>query len=140
MTLYSAMYEHMLANTAMNALIANPPNNNRFYPLVIPQKNKGGEAATPCVVFTTIAVARQVTYCGTNDLVRSRITLDYYATTYAMARTLADAGRQALLDYKGLLGGVVSVRAASLETDFDVQDPDPGLYRVSQSWSIWHEE
>jgi hypothetical protein len=138
MTLYEAHSAHLLSVTAVNALVAGTP--DRIYPLVIPQKVPRGSQITPCIVFTTIAVERQVMYCGTDGLIRTRCSLDSYASTYAEARELADAVRQGLLDFKGLLGGVLSVSAASLETDFDLQDPDPGLYRVSQSWSIWHVE
>lgn len=138
MSLYDAVYEHLLQNTATAAYLAGTP--NRVFPLVIPQTQPRGAPKVPCVVFTTIAVERQQKYCGTDGLVRARVTLDYYAKTYGEATQLAAAGRHALLDYNGMLGGVVFVRHASLDTELDVLDPEPGLYRVSQSWSIWHVE
>jgi hypothetical protein len=138
MSLYDAIYAHLLQETSTATHFAGSP--NRIFPLVIPQTQPRGAQKMPCVVFTTIAVERQQKYCGTDGLVRARVTLDYYAKTYGEVTEIAAAGRHALLDYKGLLGGVVFVRHASLDTELDVLDPEPGLYRVSQSWSFWHVE
>lgn len=112
----------------------------RVYPIVIPQKKPRGPAQTPCVVYETRDVRRQTTYCETGGLVRTTMQLDCYATDYNEAKRLAEAVREALSDFRGLLGGTVQVRAATLETEFDLQDIEPGLFRVSQSWVFWHVE
>jgi hypothetical protein len=81
-----------------------------------------------------------VKYCGTDNLVQTRIALDNYSSDYDEAVELAWSVRQVLIDFRGLLGGVVSVRAASLENEFELVEFDPGLYRVSQAWVFWHLE
>ena len=113
---------------------------DRIYPLVIPQKVPRGVQTVPCVVYQETAVERQLTYCGTSGLVRSRMALDIYATSYDQCKLLAAAVRNALQDFNGLLGGIVDVRNAILETELELQDIEPGLYRVTQSWAFWHVE
>jgi hypothetical protein len=112
----------------------------RIFPQKIPQKKRDGDAQMPCVVFAYIATERQVTYCGTSGLVRTVMRLDCYGVTYDDSKALAIAVRGALIDYAGLLGGVVDLRAASLENETDLHDFEPGLYRVTQTWVFWHNE
>lgn len=131
--------EEELATAALTAaLLAGTP--NRIYPLVIPQKVPRGAAQTPCVVYETSNVERQTTYCGVSGLVRTTMRLDCYAEDYNTSKQVAQAVRLVLSDFRGMLGGTVDVRHAALETEFDVQDFEPGLYRVSQTWAIWHVE
>lgn len=139
--LHRGLVAELIVNTNTSGYLAgDSPGYHRVFPLVIPQKIKGGSAQMPCVVYDVRSVERQVTYCGTSGLVRSVMNIDCYALSYDESKELAQAVRDALLDYRGLLGGIVDVRAASLETEFDIQDIEPGLYRVSQSWVFWHAE
>ncbi|MEO8224129.1 MAG: hypothetical protein ABI661_04945 [Gammaproteobacteria bacterium] len=113
---------------------------DRVYPLIIPQQKKNGPAQVPAVVYAINGAERQLLYCGTSNVIRSRLQIDCYDLTYEGARELADAVRETLQDFSGLLGAIVEVRNAALETEIDLQDIDPGLYRVSQSWAFWHVE
>lgn len=36
--------------------------------------------------------------------------------------------------------GSVKVKDAFLVNEFDLDDPEPGLYRRSQSWRFWYVE
>lgn len=136
--LHEGLVAELVSSTNTATYLAGDP--DRVYPLVIPQKKPRGAAQTPCTVYETRNVERQVTYCATSGLVRSTIQLDHYSPDYNEVKRLAEAVRQALQDFRGMLGGLVDVRAASLETEFDLQDFEPGLYRVSQSWAFWHVE
>ena len=136
--LHIGLEDELATSTVTAAYLAGTP--NRIYPLVIPQKVKGGAAQTPCVTYETRSVDRQVTYCGTSGLVMTTLELNCYAEDYNTSKEVAQAVRQVLSDFRGMLGGTVDVRHASLQTEFDVQDFEPGLYRVSQSWAIWHVE
>jgi len=140
MSLYDGLFTELTTNTTTAGYLAGVgPNSGRVFPLVIPQK-KDGSQQVPCVVYSERDVQRQVTYCGTDGLARTVVQIDCYSKTYAEARDLSKAVFDVLQDFQGLLGGIVNVRAASLETQFDVQDFEPGLYRVSQSWVFWHVE
>lgn len=136
MLLHQAIKEHLEADTSVAALMG-----SRFFYGVVPQKiTTDGTSRMPCVVYERRGVNRQVRYCGTDGVIQTLVTLDIYALTYTAARELANEVRRSLIDFQGMLSGVVSVRAATLETEFDLQDMEPGLFRVSQSWNFWHEE
>lgn len=136
--LYIALEQELITATHTATWLAGTP--NRVYPLVIPQKVPRGAAQTPCVVYETVGVDRQVSYCGTSGLIRTTMQLNCYAEDYGTAKSVAAAVRDVFGDFRGLLGGTVDVRHAKLEAEFDIQDIEPGLYRVSQSWVIWHVE
>lgn len=140
-TLGSAIKEELRTNAATAALLAAPaPVVVRVFPLVMPQKVPRGPAQYPAVVYNITTPARQVKYCGTDGLVRALVDLDSYDTSYDDAHVLADAVRAALLDFRGALGGIVAVKHAALENEIDLQDPEPGLFRVNQTWAIWYAE
>jgi len=132
-TLHQAIQAHLTSETSVESLI-----DGRVYFLVVPQASTGDRM--PCVVINRAGVDRQVTYCGTNGLVKTSVTLDCYALRYTSARTLANEVRKALVDFRGLLGGLLSVSSASIVNEFDLTDIEPGLFRVSQSWDFWHNE
>lgn len=113
---------------------------DRIYPVVIPQKMPRGAQVTPCVVYETQSVDRQVTYCGVSGLVRTMMQISCYAANYNEVKEVAQAVREVLSDFRGMLGGTVDTRHASLETEFDINDFEPGLFRVQQTWAIWHVE
>ena len=141
MNLGDGLKAELVASTATAAYLAGVGGApDRVYPLVIPQKKPQGFSQIPAVVYARNSVERQLLYCGTSGLVRTRVSLDCYDDTYAGAQELAAAVRETLQDFQGLLGAIVDVRNASLETEIDLQDIEPGLYRVSQSWAFWHVE
>lgn len=129
-TLHESLKLHLEADTQFTG---------GFFYMIIPQATPL-QQRTPCVVFNRGSVDRQVRYCGTDGVIRTSVTLDCYATSYTAARALARVVRESLIDFRGLLGGLLAVRAASLDNEFDLLDIEPGLFRVSQSWTIWHEE
>lgn len=133
-TLHEMIKAHLAADTLVASLIS-----DRFYFVIIPQATKG-ELRMPCVVFNRNGVDRQVRYCGTDGMIRTSVTLDCYALRYTSARSVAQAVRESLIDFRGLLGGSLHVSATSLVNEFDLVDIEPGLFRVSQSWDFWHSE
>lgn len=141
MNLGEGLKAELVASTATAAYIAGVGGApDRVYPLVMPQKIPHGTRQIPALVYARNSVERQQLYCGTSGLVRSRLSIDSYDETYDGAQELATAVRETLQDFQGLLGGIVDVRNAFLESEIDLQDIEPGLYRVSQSWAVWHVE
>lgn len=138
MMLHIGLTAELVNSTVTAAYLAGTP--HRVYPLVLPQKKPRGAAVIPAVTFETKSVSRQVTYCGTSGLVMTSMGLNCYADKYDDVKLLAKAVKDVLQDFRGQLGGIVDVRAASLETEFDIQDFEPGLFRVPQSWNFWHVE
>lgn len=133
-TLHEAIKNHLTAETSVAGLI-----DDRVYYLIVPQAQTAQERM-PCVVFSRGGIERQVRYCGTDRLVRTSVSLDCYALRYTSARALARGVRDALLDFRGQLGGLLNVQAASLVNEFDLMDIEPGLFRVVQQWDFWHTE
>lgn len=111
----------------------------RVYPVVIPEHARGDTTKLPCVVYDRVNVRRQQKFCGTDGLVRSTFQLDCYAATYLAAKNVAAATRAALVDFRGMMGAD-TVKAVHLDFEFDGLDADPGLYRVVQRFTVWHEE
>lgn len=126
------LFAHLSADAGVAALAG-----SRIYPLVIPQQSFREDSRQPCVVYSRDGAQRQKLFGGTSDMVSSAFTIDSYAPTLAAAQALADAVRVALLDFSGVMGAT-TVRAVFLENEFELADLEPGLYRVSQSWTIWH--
>lgn len=145
MSLHEGLKNALRDNTGTGAFLAGPePDEVRVFPLVIPQKVPRGRRQVPAVVYTQTNWQGQVMYCGMDDLVLTTLRLDCYAATYDGAYNLGRAVRSLLLDYSshsmGPLGGECFVKNVSLDTEFDVQDFEPGLFRKSQSWNFWHVE
>lgn len=133
-----ALFAHLRNDLGVAALVQDS-SVYRIYPLVIPQK-LDAIAQMPAIVYSLDSAARSVGYCGTFKTVDRGATIDCYALSYAGAHQVADAVTASLLDFRGQLGGLVFVHTANLITALDLQDIEPGLFRVSQSWSIWHSE
>jgi hypothetical protein len=81
-----------------------------------------------------------VAQCGTVGTVFAVQQIDSYGSSPEQARQVADAVRLVLSDYSGTIQGALRIKAATLQNEFDLDDPEPGLYRRSQSWGIWFVE
>lgn len=117
------------AGSAVATLVA-----ARIYPLTMPQ---GGEY--PAVTTQRIDGPRVRSLSGPSNLAHPRFQIDCWATTYASVKAAAQAVRQRLDGYRGLMG-TTTVGGVSLESDTDDFEPDTGLYRVSLDFIIWHKE
>lgn len=127
MTLEASLFSFVTADPGVAALIG-----ARMYPGIIPQ---GG--AQPCVVYNKDGRTRQQLYCGVDGLLLTRITLDCYARRYIDSVALANAVTAALEDFSGDMAGT-RVPRIFLENEIDLSDVEPGLYRQSQTWAVWH--
>lgn len=110
----------------------------RIFPLIIPQKMKAVDQL-PCTVYQVTLEDRHKTFCGTQKLVMATVQFDHYALTLIGARILSKAFRDALLDYRGLMGDVV-VRDVTQAGGLPLYDMEPGLMRVMDTYNIWYEE
>lgn len=140
--LHQGLFEELVSNTHTSQYFAAQSTGeiDRVFPSVLPQKVPRGQKYLPGLTYETRDVSRQTTYCGKSGLVRTTLELNIYSKEYDEAKTVAAAVRETLSDFRGLLGGIVDTRTATLENEFDIQDFEPGLYRVSQTWSFWHVE
>jgi capsular polysaccharide biosynthesis protein len=112
---------------------------SRVFPLMIPQHVYNEATKQPCLVYQLIGTTRDLTFCAVDQLVSGSYQIDAYARKYKQANELARAVRAALIDFSGLMGDT-HVRRIMLDTEQDLLDPEPGLYRVSQTYTIWYLE
>ncbi len=130
-----------LLRSGVGSLVAeeSSPVRYRIFPLVIPQHEDGDLTQYPCIVLTKVGASRGVTKSGTDNLVDSTYQLDAYAATYKEAAELADATRVAIVDFNGTVAGH-EIKTVNIENEFALTDPDPGVYRIMQTYSVWHDE
>lgn len=120
------------------------PNRLRLYKLKLEQKTR-----MPSTVLQRSGADRQYRPCTVDGAVALSLQVDHYAKTWQSMVDLAKAWREALspnaVSYPIWMGGApddsplvaVKVKAATLDNEFDLDDPDPGLLRRSQSWTFW---
>lgn len=106
---------------------------SRIFPLVIPLEVFDGASTKPCIVYQQVTADRQQKFCGTDTLITASFDLHAYARGYDQARELADAVITALNDYRGAV-----IKHIFLESEIDLHDIDPGLYRVTMVFTIWY--
>lgn len=125
------------SDTTVQSLVGET-DRTRIFPHVIPQKDRVNKQV-PCIVYAVISEDRQKTYCGTSKLVSVGVQLDMYAISLLAARDLSNAVRAAMVDFRGLMGGVV-VRDVTLTSGLTLYDMEPGLMRVVDTYTIWCEQ
>lgn len=139
MELEEALHAWAAAQTELAGLIGEP-NRFRLYKGVLEQKTR-----QPASVQRRASTDRQVRACTVDGAVGVSLQLDHYATSWQASTQLAKAWRQALnpenVSYPLYMGGApgvgLKVKAATLDNEFDLDDPDPGLFRRAQFWTFW---
>lgn len=106
----------------------------RMYPSVLPQA-----PTLPAITYNTISAIRQNTMDGPDGLPSKRIQIDSWGSTFAQAVSLADAIRQRLDGYRGTMGST-EIKGVFANTERQLYDPDPKLYRISMDFVIWSVE
>lgn len=134
MSLGAALRAILLAHPPVATLVA-----ARVFPLMIPEADVEAPGTMPCVVYTLVGASRALATCEQSRKVGASVQVDCYARNPDDADLLAAAVRGALIDYRGTSAGV-AIDRVSLDNEFQLVDPDPGLFRVSQAFSAWYLE
>lgn len=82
---------------------------------------------------------RQPMFCFTDGTIGGEYQVDVYGIDDVAFVNAAGAIRRALMDYCGPMGSV-EVKKVLLSADFDSVDPEPGLLRRTQIWTVWYAE
>lgn len=126
-----------LKNSAtVGPMVAGPNGTFRIFPLLIPQHVRNEAKKVACIVYTVADESDGYTFCGEDGLTKVTYQLDTYAVTEEEAKALGRAVKRALSGYSGLMEGT-QVSKILRVSKFNALDPDPGLYRVSQSFDVW---
>lgn len=123
----SDLYTALSIDASVGAIVGGTGDGARIYPMLRPQG-----AALPAVTYQLIDRPRIDTASlrGNNAKVRSRVQVDCWAESYAVAKSLAAAVKNAVL---------AALTALSID-ERDLYEDDTGIYRVSSDFSIWHLE
>jgi hypothetical protein len=128
----AALYSYLTESGSPAGIVG-----NRVYPMMIPEHAMREDSKLPCIVYQRIGHQQPGYTCGADGLAGTTMRIDCYAFSYEAAVTLADHVRGNLAGYNGTMGSV-HVSRINLESQIDLMDPEPGLYRVSQTYIIWH--
>lgn len=132
---YPNLYAFLKEVPALQALAA-----DRFYPNRIPQQVPERTRKLPAVVFKQIAGPRDYTFCGHDGLVGAVFLVSCYAPQYDDAKALGDAVREALIDFRGLMGQTRCGPVQLTDEQDGEAEPEPGLERRDLTFTIWYEE
>lgn len=108
----------------------------RIFPVEAPQ-----DILRPFVTYQVISRARVKKLTGPAYISQSRFQVDCYSISYIGAREIASQVRLALDGWRDTTADL-SIKGSSLlnDSDFDVTETDPKLYRVLLEFLITHEE
>lgn len=138
-----ALFQLLSSDADLSAVIG-----TRIFPDIIPQQAFNEATKNPCLTYTMQGIDRQKTTCGTDAHVRGALAIDCYAKNKKLVKSVSKLVRDALLDQRGLFpidgssppAGTVFISQVSLDSEFDLVDIEPGLFRVSLGFSVWHTE
>lgn len=122
----------MLAGSGVAALVG-----SRVYPVKIPEETWSSATQRPCLVYHTPSVRRSGTFCGTDRTKADTVHVNCYARTYDEARALADTVASQVVDFRGVVGETL-FGPVFLETETDLDDPEPGLFRRLLIFTVWN--
>jgi hypothetical protein len=129
MLLEESLYSFLTSDSAVSAMVE-----DRVFAEIAPQKSP-----LPRIVYTRIATQRTQSLCKTDSKVRALMQIDLYDRTYKGSKDLAKLIFNTLIDFTGNMAGT-RVSSVISDSEVDLDDPDPGLYRVSQTYFIWFVE
>lgn len=135
MTIEQGLVAELLADAGVAAIVG-----TRVHPGAVPQNG-----SLPAIVYQRISSIRDVDMSGPQSFTQVRIQVDCWHTSYAGAKSLADAVRSALngvgINSPKTLGAE-PVQLVYLENDQDLseREGDRIEWRVSQDWIIIHLE
>ncbi len=133
MTLEDAVHSILIAETEIAALVSEPELVRIFRGVA----RKG--TRTPYLRMSRTTTTGQKGQCGTYGTEFALVQIDSYAKTQGERDTLARLVFLTLRDFSGTIGNV-KIKDATRQNEFDLEDPEPGLFRRSQSWGIWYIE
>lgn len=125
MMLEESLYALLSGDTALAAIV-----DDRVFGVI----NETGKQ--PSIVYSRVAVTRTYTLCGTDGKARALMQIDCYDKSHIGVRRLAEVLRHTLTDFAGDMYGT-RVSLIAMDSEVDLDDPEPGLYRVSQTYIIW---
>lgn len=136
MSIEEGLYGLLKGDTDLAALLTTAPQAVRIYPVKLPQA-----PVLPCLTFQRISTVRDRDHDGPSGVTQVRFQLDAWAEDPTGAQQIANAVRVILDGYQGPAGGNGEyVHNAWSESEEEIYEDEPKLYRVSQDFFVEHEE
>jgi hypothetical protein len=129
-TIAEAIVEYLLSVTAVTDLI-----DERLYPAVAPQ-----DAPKPTIVYQLIDAQHIASRSGSSNLARSLYQFTAEAETYAAARAVADAVREAYEDYRNEAILSMRVDGALIINEIEEYSEVHATHVVRLDVAFWHSE
>ena len=130
MSMESDLHSRVTGDGTISGLIG-----TRFYPEILPQ-NPTAPAATYQIISTTVM---DHSHDGAGRLLRVRVQVDAYASTYLETITLSDAIRSSLDGFSGTMGST-TVPSCLMAAERAGWDFESALWRRSQDYLIVYVE
>jgi len=133
MLIEEAIFSHLTASGTEAEALAG----DRCYPQELPQ-----QPTYPAYTYRRVSTQRYMAHDGPGDLGKPRFQFDCYGASYGQAKQLANAIRQDLNGFNGLLGGQVQANIHFLNEidDFASEATRSGVHRVAVDFLIIHKE
>lgn len=132
--LEAAIYTRLVAYGNLTTLVS-----TRIYPLVVAVNPATAKPAYPAVTYQRTDGPREHGMAVDHGLPHPTLQIDSWGKTYASAKAVATQVRAALQRWDDA-AATPAVLDCLLESDEDNYEPDAGVFRVSQTWTIWHRE
>lgn len=129
MTIDEALFTRLSTHAGVAALVA-----TRIYPILMPQNT-----TLPAITKQRISGPRVQSLVGSSGLAYPRYQVDAWASTYDGAKAVADQVRAALDGFRGYVG-TVRIGGIRLIGDQELYEEETRTHRVSQDFSVWHDE
>ena len=123
-----AIHDILIADSAVQALTT------RCYPSTLPQ-----DPAYPLILYMRVYGARENALEGPVGMANPHFQIETWAKTYAAAKALAQAVRNALNGYRGT-SGTVRIGSFLIQSERDVYESAVACHRIIMDYSIWHDE
>jgi len=131
MQLESALKAYLLSIPAITAVVS-----QRVYGILRQQSQD-----LPAVLIQRVGTVRQRKFCATktDPLVSADLQVDSYAMGGDTGWALAKEMRLTLMNFTGMMGDTY-VDEVILTNEFPLNDPDPGVIRITQLYNFWYLE
>lgn len=127
-----ALYSQLTGNAGVTAIAG-----TRVYPAMLPQN-----VTLPAISYVRVDTVSVQSHSGNSGLARARFQISAWASTFTVARNLAEKIRLALESFRGSFGGTVAVGGILFidHSTFVEVDGDQRIHQHALDFAIWHEE
>ncbi len=132
MYIEQALLTYLLTQAGLTALV-----NEKIYYVEAPQ-----DIETPYIVMSKVSSVREHSHQGSSHLATARFQFSTYASSYYLAKQIAEQLQTALQGISGVKGTAPGVRIGSClyDGESDFYEDETKLYHIAADYMVMHEE